>query len=208
MMVLHFILNTSRNIFFGYMRFFKIISSLFLRMCILCFFSFLIVFPQWYFAIHYKTGYNIFIFIFLSCFIVYITGVKIFRYMKKEVKIGRILPVLFRFLVLMLELYLIRFLLLQTSVFFIIPGILLSCEFLFFLCLIKGKDEILYSWMRTILIIITSFEILYSAFVLFTRGSHQYAVILLLIYIAALGYLLYNVGKSVKNKKQMKSVSS
>lgn len=192
------------NILSGHVRIFKIIGSFMLRIILLFFFSFVIVFPQWYFAIHYKLGYNIFIFVFLLSIILFTTGVKIFRYFaaesRRDFKTGFGLPVFLRFIILVLELYLIRYLLLNDQILFMVPGILLVCEFLFFLCLIKENKEILISWMKTVLIILTSFEMIYTVSVLFTRGNRLYALSLAIIFLLAIGYLLYNPGKFKRMK--------
>ncbi|MBN2444287.1 MAG: hypothetical protein JXJ04_23195 [Spirochaetales bacterium] len=201
----HFLKEILQNIMSGYLRSFKVLGFFLLRIFILVLFSFLIVFPQWYFAIHYKLGYNIVILFFFSCFIIYVIGVKIFRYIKTEGKKSVGLPVIFRFTILISELYLIRYFLLSNHIFFIIPGILLSCEFLFFLCLIKGKKAIILPWMHTLLIVIASFEILYSSLVFFARGDYIYTSILLSFFILSIGYLLYKSGNSgLTNQKKQK----
>lgn len=203
-----FLPRTILNILAGYVRILIVIISVLLRIILLAFFSFLIVFPQWYFAMHYKFGYNIFLAILFLSIILFAVGVKIAGYFKsefkKETKTGYGIPVFLRFIILISELYLIRYLLLSDRIIFAVPGILMAYEFFFFLCLIKGNKEILISWMNTLLICLTSFEILYAVSVLFTRGNSVFAVFLGVIFVFAIGYLLYNPGmfKNIKPGKR------
>ncbi|MBN2534733.1 MAG: hypothetical protein JXB88_17745 [Spirochaetales bacterium] len=196
--MLDFLTGTIIKVLTGYLRILKVIGVFILRIIVLCFFSFLIVFPQWYFAIHYKLGYNIFVVAFLFLIILFTVGAKLIKYIAKEFKKGSKtgfgLPVLPRFVILVLELYLIRYFLLSGQIFFMVAGIVLVFEFLFFLCLIKEDKAILISWMKTVLIILTSFEIMYTGSVLFTRGNHFYALSIGVMYLLAIGYLPYKPG--------------
>jgi hypothetical protein len=198
------------TIFAGYLRFIKVVISFILRIFLLALFSVLIVFPLWYCAIHCKTVYNIFVLVFLSVIILIIGGVKSLRYIKAESKkegsTGHGLPVFFRFFVLGAELYVIRFLLLSDWIVFKVAGLLLASEFLFFLCFIKNNKEMLLSWMKTLLIVFTSFEFLYLSSVFFTRGNPLFSIFLGGTYLIAIGYLLYKPGTLHMSRSENKDV--
>jgi len=201
-------MNIIWNILSGYARFFKELGSFIIKVFLLCFFSFLIVFPQWYFAIHYKLGYNIFVFSILTGLVLLYFISRIIRNFKKGNNLRKESKFRFShlldFIILLLELGLIRYFLSSNNIFFISAGTLFTCEFLFYLCIIKRKQEYLRLWMQTLLIILISLEIFYSISVFYTRGNYFFSVSLLVVYLCTIGYLIYNPRKINKVRKKEK----
>jgi len=180
----------------GYFRFIKKVLVILLFLAILGLVSFFIVFPPWFFSINYKLGYNIFsLLIFFISFII-LMGKRI----AKGILPGRII----NFTAFLFELVIINIFLSNSNTFIIIFGLLLSIEYILFLCLIKKRRDYLSIGMIYIIITLSLGSIIRACLIISKQNELLLfiSIPIVIFYFFSTGYIIYDEKSWYKRKNK------